>query len=163
MTGHPPRQSRLAARGLALLAVTLALACGATAAPSGPAAGPSPTAAARLDLALVDAVFPRGASGTYAVCGIDGDTAACPYTDRLKSRLAAARVTLCRCQSPAPDRSVSIQGTPSGGRVIVIYGDQQFELAVVSAGGRWLVDDETCLGGAPETSIYRSISPCESG
>lgn len=155
-------QRKRAHRLLTLLAALLLAACGATAAPTAPAS-PAVQTAAPLDLSLVDAVFPRSSSGGYLVCGLDGDTAACPYTARLKSRLAAARATLCRCQPPAPDRATSIMATPTGGRVVVLYGRQQFELEVVSGDGRWLVDDETCVGAGPESSIYRTLSPCDSG
>jgi hypothetical protein len=114
-------------------------------------------------IAVGDQVFPHHAeSGVYSVCGADGDVSACPYTQRLKDRLEEAKATLCRCQNPSQTRAMSAEVADFGG---VLYaalynGTQSYMITVVQNGGRLLVDDQTCMSGAPETSIYQSLAPC---
>jgi hypothetical protein len=113
-------------------------------------------------LAIGEQVFPRHSSGVYAVCGVSGDTQACPYTDRLRDRLADAGATLCRCQNPSMTRAMSAEVTDFGGVLyVVLYdGSQNYMLTVVNRDGALLVDDQICHGAGPETSIYNTVAPC---
>lgn len=114
-------------------------------------------------ISVGEQVFPFQAEfGYYGVCGVDGKLSNCPYTDRLRQRLTQESATLCRCQNPSPSRTISVQVTGSGGVVTVTLQDGRvsYDLHVVSEGGRLLVDDETCHGQGPGTSIYQMIAPC---
>lgn len=98
--------------------------------------------------------------GYYAVCGLTGDTTACPYTPRLKARLAEQRVTLSRAQNPAPAREVAVELTgPATGIAHVKLGTTALDLDVVLSDGQVLVDDESCMGRAG-SSIYETIAAC---
>ncbi|TMD09672.1 MAG: hypothetical protein E6J01_01205 [Chloroflexi bacterium] len=96
--------------------------------------------------------------GYYAVCGSDGNTSRCPYTARLKARLAQPGITLCPC--PNPEFSMDVTATPSqtGGVAHVVLGSGpqaiKVDLVIIQTGGKLLVDDELCTGGGPSTSIY---------
>ena len=100
----------------------------------------------------------------YAVCGLTGDTAPCPFTERLKARLAAANITLCPCQNPAPSLDVTATPTQTGGiaHVMLGYGAApvKLDLVIVRSGGQYLVDDELCTGAGASTSIYHGNGPC---
>jgi hypothetical protein len=128
---------------------------------------PSPAADGSLTTAQTTAVaeqtFPLiQPYGYYAVCGVDGDLSACPYTPRLKARLAELRATLSRAQNPSATRVVSAELTgPSTGlaHVSLFDGREQLDLSVVLQGGQVLVDDESCTGRA-DTSIYETLVAC---
>jgi hypothetical protein len=114
-------------------------------------------------LAIGEQVFPFQAEfGYYAVCGLDGNLSSCPYTERLRSRLTQAKATLCRCQNPSRTRVLSADMSDSGGMIYATLFDGRttFALKVVREHGQLLVDDETCRGGAANTSIYETIAPC---
>lgn len=131
----------------------------------GPSASPSPSVAPAELVAVAKVTFPFVAQyNYYAVCGVTGDPSQCPYTDRLKARLAAAKLTLCRCQNPAASLDVTATPTQTGGvaHVVLGYGFQplKMDLVMVNTGGNLLVDDELCTGGGASTSIYVSSGPC---
>ena len=153
---------------MAGLAAVLVAACGGTAgAGAGTGGTPVPKTVDALTAAQVVTVaqqaFPLVKEyGYYGVCGLNGDTSACPYSDRLKSRLAELRDTLLRAQNPSQTLEVTAELTgPSTGvaHVTLFGGRQKLDLAVVSAGGRVLVDDEICAG-RPGTSIYEPFTVC---
>lgn len=120
-----------------------------------------PVTVARL-MEVGEQVFPLAPSGVYGVCGAGGNVEACPFTERLKSRLTEARATLCRCQNPSTTRTMSAEVADFGGVLyVVLYeGSQTYMLTVVNRDGRLLVDDQTCHGQGPETSIYETLAPC---
>ena len=100
--------------------------------------------------------------GYYGVCGLNGDTSGCPYTERLKARLAELRDTLLRAQNPSQtlDITAEVTGPDSGVAHVTLFGGRQkMDLSVVRAGGRVLIDDEVCAG-RPETSIYQPLAAC---
>ena len=113
--------------------------------------------------AVADNVFPLiQPFGYYGACGLDGNLATCPYTERLKSRLGQLRETLMRSQNPSATRQVETRVTPDGSiaRVTLFGGREVVDLVVVrEPDGSLLVDDETCAG-RPETSIYSAFSAC---
>lgn len=138
--------------------------------PDGPGvAVPTPIPSPPADLsftagemtAVADNVFPLVQPyGYYGVCGLNGDASSCPYTARLKARLAELKATLCRCQNPSPTRAITAD--PAGHTVdVVMYsGGADYRLILVrSPDGRLLVDDEQC-GARPETSIYLGLTAC---
>jgi hypothetical protein len=99
----------------------------------------------------------------YAVCGANSDLSNCPVTERLKTRLMQAHLTLCRCQNPALSFDVTAAPTQTGGVAHVILGDQfpvKMDLIIVQTDGKLLVDDEICTGGGSSTSIYVTDAPC---
>ena len=112
-------------------------------------------------VAAAEQTFPKG-DQSYAVCGVDGNFSSCPFTDRLKARLADTRENLGRSQNPSDTRTVrpKVTGTDSGvAHVWLFDGRQAMDLSVVKQGGRVLVDDETCAG-QPNTSIYGTFTAC---
>jgi len=114
---------------------------------------------------LAERVFPYVEQYDYfGVCGVDGDTSNCPYTARLAQRLKESSATLCRCQNPSPTREIRVSPAQGGGviRVSLNRGSVNFELQVITEGGRLLVDDERCVGQGRESSIYETIQPCQS-
>jgi len=67
----------------------LLAACGGSASENSPSPTPSQTVAAADLVAVAKLTFPLFSQfGYYAVCGMSGDTSRCPYTPRLKARLA---------------------------------------------------------------------------
>ncbi len=148
----------------AIAAGILLAACGGTSTTASPSASPPPNVAQDL-VAVARVTFPYVAQYKYyAVCGLTGDTSQCPYTERLKSRLAAAKVTLCPCQNPASSLDVTATPTQTGGiaHVVLGYGAApiKLDLVIVRSGGQLLVDDELCTGAAGSTSIYVRSGPC---
>jgi hypothetical protein len=110
-----------------------------------------------------DQVFPYSAQGAvYGVCGASGDLTPCPYTERLKARLMEARATLCRCQNASQTRVMSAEVTNFGGviHVALFNGSVNFDLRVLDQNGRLLVEDQTCMGRGPESSIYQTLGLC---
>jgi hypothetical protein len=150
---------------LVVAAVMCLVGCGGSSPVTSPSSSPSPSAApsvAAADLvAVAKLTFPYDAQYKYyVVCGVNGDTSRCPYTDRLKARLAAIKGTLCRCQNPAQSLDVTGSPTATGGVAHVVSGSEKFDLIIVRVSSSLLVDDEVCSGGAPSTSIYVSADPC---
>lgn len=123
-----------------------------------PPAPASPSARTSAELtAVADQIFPYSAeSKIYRVCGANGDTSACPMTERLKARLMALKITLCRCQNLSTTREITTESRPTGGvaHVKLYEGRLGFDLIIVNVAGKLLVDDEECLGKGPSTSIY---------
>jgi hypothetical protein len=116
-------------------------------------------------VAVANVIFPYFPQYSYyAVCGANGDLSACPVTDRLKTRLTQAYLTLCRCQNPVPSLDVTAAPTQTGGVAHVILGNQvqpvKMDLVIVQIAGKLLVDDEICTGGGASTSIYVTDAPC---
>jgi hypothetical protein len=115
-------------------------------------------------VAVAKAIFPYFPQYSYySVCGANNDLSQCPVTDRLKTRLMQANLTLCRCQNPALSFDATAAPTQTGGVAHVILGDQlpvKMDLLIVQTAGKLLVDDEICTGGAPSTSIYVTAAPC---
>lgn len=110
--------------------------------------------------ALADQVFPLiRPYGYFGVCGSDGQTAACPYTERLKARLAATQTTLCRCQNPSSTREIKAGSGPGAVDVLMYGGSVSYRLLLVRQDGKLLVDDELC-GDRPQSSIYLALSAC---
>lgn len=143
---------------LAALALTALAACGTAGARNGSSSNAAGQAITEVQaLAVAEQTFPKVEQyGYYAVCGLDGNTAACPYSDRLKTRLAALKDTLMRAQNPSADRKLSV--TVLGDRAIVrteLFGGRAiYDLTIVRApDGRLLVDDESCAG-QERTSVY---------
>jgi hypothetical protein len=100
--------------------------------------------------------------GYYSVCGVTGDSTACPYTARLKARLSQLRAALIPAQNPSPTRAVNAEITGPGSAVAHVQlfnGQQRLDLQIVVVDGRVLVDDESCTG-RPETSIYATLVAC---
>jgi hypothetical protein len=148
-----------------ILAGIILAACGGPTASASPSASPSPSVAPADLVAVAKATFPYVAQyNYYAVCGVTGDTSQCPFTDRLKTRLAAARITLCPCQNPASSLDVTATPTQTGGiaHLVLGYGSApiKLDLVIVNAGGKLLVDDELCTGGGASTSIYVRTGGC---
>jgi hypothetical protein len=146
-----------------MAAIVLA-ACGATVTTTSQSGSPSPSVAQDL-VAVAKVTFPYVAQYKYyAVCGLTGDMSQCPYTERLKARLAAAKITLCPCQNPASSLDVTATPTQTGGiaHVVLGYGAApiKLDLVIVRSGGLLLVDDELCTGAAGSTSIYVRSGPC---
>ncbi len=144
--------------GLALLGA----ACGGSAG-SGSAATPIPAVTPTATGAVTEAqiaslarqVFPA-AGGSYSVCGADGRLAGCPYSDRLKTRLAEIKQTLLRAQNPSHTLQVTAElMSPETGiaHVALFSGREKLDLWVTRQGGNLVVDDEICAG-RKETSIY---------
>ena len=147
------------------MAGTFLLACGGIATTASPSASPARSALAEELVAVAKVTFPYVAQYKYyAVCGLTGDTAPCPCTERLKARLAAANITLCPCQNPASSLDVTPTPTQTGGiaHVVLGYGAApiKLDLVIVRSGGQLLVDDELCTGGAGSTSIYERSGAC---
>jgi hypothetical protein len=115
-------------------------------------------------VAVAKAIFPYFPQYSYySVCGANNDLSQCPVTDRLKTRLMQANLTLCRCQNPALSFDATAAPTQTGGVAHVILGDQlpvKMDLVIVQTAGKLLVDDEICTGGGPSTSIYVTDAPC---
>jgi hypothetical protein len=138
-------------------------ACGAASTagdPGGAAAGGSNITAQEI-VAVAEQTFPQ-AGQYYIVCGVDGNVTSCPYTDRLKARLAESRQTLGRAENPSGTRTVrpKVTGPDSGvAHVLTFQGRQALDLMVVKRAGRVLVDDETCTG-QPSTTIYGTFTTC---
>ncbi|TMD09674.1 MAG: hypothetical protein E6J01_01215 [Chloroflexi bacterium] len=148
----------------AIAAGALLAACGETSTTSSPSPSPPPVVAQDL-VAVAKVTFPYIAQyNYYAVCGLTGDPSQCPYTERLKAHMAAAKLTLCRCQNPASSLDVTATPTQTGGiaHVVLGYGSApiKLDLVIVRSGGQFLVDDELCTGGAGSTSIYVRSGPC---
>lgn len=109
---------------------------------------------------VADDTFPY-VGHSYSVCGLNGDTSKCPFTERLKTRLQQARATLCRCQNPWNDRTIGADATLVGWTAHVRMGGAwKFDLLLVRENGQLLVDDEVCAGAGPSTSIFASVAPC---
>jgi hypothetical protein len=121
----------------------------------------SPVTVARL-LQVGEHVFPEARAGVFSVCGLEGNFERCPYTDRLKARLSELNATLCRCQNPSQTRSMTAEVADFGGvlYVALFNGSQSYMLKIVKEGGRLLVDDQACIAGGAETSIYVTANPC---
>jgi hypothetical protein len=143
---------------LAALALTVLVACGTAGAGSGGSSSSSTQGITEAQaLAVAEQTFPKAEQyGYFAVCGVDGNTGACPYSERLKTRLAALKDTLMRAQTPSPDRQLTVTVLP--GRAVVraeLFGGRaMYDLTIVrAADGRLLVDDESCAG-QESTSIY---------
>jgi hypothetical protein len=137
------------------------------AAPESAAAVPAPSPEGRATvsqlMALGDQAFPYVSEvGYYGVCGPAGDTSTCPYTERVKTRLAQTQTTLCRCQNPSTTRAMSAEVTDFGGVLYVALNDgsQSFTLTVLNLDGRLFIDDQVCMGRGPETSIHQTVAPC---
>ncbi len=85
-------------------------------------------------------------------------------TERLKTYLTQKQTTLCGCQNPAPSLDVTADPTTTGGVAHVVLGFQptplRFDLVIVRADGRLLVDDQLCTAGGPATSIYVRVGSC---
>jgi hypothetical protein len=99
----------------------------------------------------------------YSVCGANNDLSQCPVTDRLKTRLMQANLTLCRCQNPSLAFDVNAMPTQTGGVAHVILGTNfpaKMDLVIVQTAGKLLVDDEICTGGGASTSIFVTAAPC---
>ena len=143
---------------LAALALTVLVACGSAGASNGSSSsGTTQGISEAQALAVADQTFPKAEQyGYYVVCGLDGNTAACPYSERLKARLAALKDTLMRAQTPSSDRklSVTVLGDAAIVRAELFGGRAMYDLTIVRASdGRLLVDDESCAGQG-STSIY---------
>jgi hypothetical protein len=114
--------------------------------------------------ALAEQVFPKATQdGGYGVCGVDGNVSACPYTDRLKARLAQLGQTLARAQNPSATREVTGEIlSPNAGiaHVKLFGGLETLDLWVVQRGQMLLVDDEICAG-RKDTSIYAMFVTCD--
>jgi len=156
---------------LPLLALPLlVLACGGGSESATPTqtAGTTPSAVADL-VAVAEQIFPnpQDPKGDYdPTCS--GGYSSCPITSRLRNHLTQEKITLCRCQNLFGTRTVTVEVTPDGGIAHVHLGDNQgrlnFDLIIVRAEGKLVVDDELCGGGDPNTSIYHATSqdiiPC---
>jgi len=141
------------------------VACGGTAPTASPSASQSGSTSAEALVAVAKVTFPYLAQYKYyAACGLTGDTSQCPFTERLKARLAAAKITLCACQNPASSLDVTASPTQMGGiaHVVLGYGAApiKLDLVIVRSGGQFLVDDELCTGAGASTSIYLRNGPC---
>jgi uncharacterized protein YvpB len=131
---------------------------------TGPAATQTPVSTpAVLDMPGVvlagQAAFPMIPGGTsFEDCSFAGILANCALTDRLRARLTSARIGLCTCDQPSPDRIVTgeLEGERGIAHVKLYGGRLQLDLVVVPIGTRLLVDDERLAGGGAETSIYAS-------
>jgi hypothetical protein len=67
-------------------------------------------------VAVAKAIFPYSPEHYYySVCGANNDLSQCPVTDRLKTRLMQANLTLCPCQNPALSFDVTAALTQTGG------------------------------------------------
>jgi hypothetical protein len=147
-------------------AVAAALsACGSSPATGGPPSTPAPSGSVTTQqiVALAEQVFPKATQeGRYGVCGIDGIVSACPYTDRLKARLAQLGQTLARAQNPSATREITAEiMSPDAGiaHVKLFQGRSTLDLWVVQRGQQLLVDDEVC-SGRRETSIFAMFVTC---
>jgi hypothetical protein len=82
----------------------------------------------------------------------------CPITPRLLAYFQQQRpYGLCRsCTQGSPTRTMTAELTPTGGVVhVVLYdGLLKLDLIMVKLNGQYLIDDSTCTGGGPQTSIY---------
>jgi hypothetical protein len=147
----------------------------ASARPSVPAEAPSaaapPTATLPVRRAVtvadLDAMARRIFPGAHpAGCG---DIAACPITDRLRTRVAQLSrtgpnepgpvVQFCRCQNGASGMDVASEVTGSGGvaHVALHYGSNISLLDLIfvqQPDARLLLDDTQCTGSGSSTSIY---------
>lgn len=130
-----------------------------------PTPGSSQAVSVAQLMELGEQVFPSALpSGVYGVCGASGDVEACPFTDHLRTRLKEAGATLCRCQNPSTTRVMSAEPADFGGVLyVVLYeGTQTYMLTIINRNGQLLVDDASCHGGGPDTSIYKTVAPCRS-
>jgi hypothetical protein len=167
------------ARVLVVAIFTLALsACGSAvnsassshpSATARPSASPNPADVQAL-LHVADQAIPfyaelDGCPGcpkykVYAGCehfGGQWSYAHCPDTPRLQAYFQQHSYSLCRtCTQGSPARSMTAEVTPTGGVVhVVLYdGLLKLDLIMVKVNGQYLVDDSTCTGGGPDTSIY---------
>jgi hypothetical protein len=100
----------------------------------------------------------------YLVCGQNGNLSECPVTDRLNTYLTQKQITLCGCQNPAPSLDVTATPTSTGGVAHAVLGYQptplRFDLVIIRAGAKLLVDDQLCMGGGASTSIYVRSGEC---
>lgn len=150
-------------------AVAAALAaCGPSQSTGRPASTSTPSGSVTTQqiAALAEQVFPKARQdGRYGVCGVDGNVTACPYTDRLKARLAQLGQTLARAQNPSATRDITAEiMSPDAGiaHVKLFQGRNTLDLWVVQRGQQLLVDDEVCAG-RKDTSIYATFVACDSG
>ena len=149
---------------LSLMTVTLA-ACGTSQPTAGTGGSPAPSSSVTSQqiAAVAERVFPKVAQqGYYGVCGVDGNVAACPYTDRLKARLTELHQTLIRAQNPSDTREVTAEiMSPDAGiaHIKLFQGRQLLDLFVVRQAQALLVDDEICAG-RKDTSIYAPFVAC---
>jgi len=140
----------------------LLAACGETSTTSSPSPSPPPVVAQDL-VAVAKVTFPYIAQyNYYAVCGLTGDPSQCPYTERLKARLAAAKLTLCRCQNPASSLDVTASPTQTGGiaHVVLGYGSSpvKLDLVIVRSGPNFSLTTSS----AP-AAVRRPRSTCKAG
>jgi hypothetical protein len=165
-----PQAARFAfAAGAAAAVVLIAGAVALLHVPSSPSApagnpSPSPTASATFpSTAQVDALIARlypaqSSGGGFVPCDLTGSQAACPYTSRLKTQMAALRTTACLgCQNPSPDVQSSI-GPEGQVSVFLFRHTIRLDLTLVSQGGQVLVDDIrwNCPGSQQlGTSVYQ--------
>jgi hypothetical protein len=136
-----------------------------------PTAAIGPAATVAELTALAEQVFPKNLppiighstcdSGFAGTRGFD----ACPFTTRLKQRLATyadiPANPVCRCQNFSDDRVIKADLTPAGGvaHVEMFAGSSKIDLIIVRSEGKLLVDDTACTG-KPGTSIYTTMSSC---
>ena len=135
-------------------------------------ASPSATPVLATDLIAVAAqIYPLRA-GQYVTCdsGYGGSTrySTCPVTDRLNNRLLtvfsgsiSAPEPLVGGQDPEwPTESVTADSNGTGGVAHVVLTkpaspSSNYDLVIISSGGKLLVDDMYCTGADPATSsIY---------
>jgi hypothetical protein len=57
---------------------------------------------------------------------------------------------------------MSAEVTDFGGviHVALFNGSVNFDLRVLNQNGRLLVDDQTCMGRGPESSVYQTLALC---
>jgi len=151
----------------------------ASSSPPATAATAAPTAAPQALQAVtpadLDAMARRIFPGAHpAGCG---DIAACPVTDRLRTRVAqlsqptggpGSVVQFCRCQNGAESMTVLSEVRPSGGtaHVTLTYGPQatsKLDLVFLEEPDRrLLLDDTQCTGRGASTSIYApTLAACQ--
>lgn len=166
---------------IAIAGITLA-ACGSTSINSAGSSKPSGSASASPTanpaqvnglLAVANQAIPFYAtlngcpgcpkSNVYADCALANNGqwgySQCPLSPRLRAYLSQRMYALCRvCTQGSPTRSMTAELTPTGGVVhVALYdGLLKLDLIMVKVNGQYLVDDSTCTGGGPQTSIYNS-------
>ncbi|TMC49385.1 MAG: hypothetical protein E6J14_07710 [Chloroflexi bacterium] len=122
---------------------------------------PVPTTANLLSVGQT--IFPKIlATGGYGICGITSpDASECPITERLRHRLASARITLgWGGQNPSPSRQLSAEVIGNGGvtHVVLFGGRTHIDLVILFDSGLWRVDDEVCASATVPVSIYVATS-----
>jgi hypothetical protein len=92
-------------------------------------------------------------------CTLDGSKTRCPLTPRLLAEALTWRSAYwaCRCQNTT-FRTYSVSPLPDGAIVhVTTYwdgGPQNLDFKVLRSQPYWLIDDQTCTKGGPETSIF---------